>query len=95
MYVSEIHLYELLKAKIGEREAEAFVEILEQKVNIKFEEKSKIFKEDITSLKEYIDKIFATKEDLANIKAEIIKWMFIFWIGQIGVIIAILTVFFK
>lgn len=27
--VSEIKLYELLKAKIGEREAEAFIQILE------------------------------------------------------------------
>ncbi len=30
-------------------------------------------------------KIFSTKEDLANTKAEMIKWMFIFWIGQIAV----------
>jgi len=34
--------------------------------------------------------IFATKEDLANLKAEIIKWMFIFWIGQLGALVAIL-----
>jgi len=32
----------------------------------------------------------ATKEDLANLKAEIIKWMFIFWIGQLGALIAII-----
>ena len=41
----------------------------------------------------------ATKEDLANTKAEIIKWMFIFWIGQfasiVGVLTAILFAFFK
>jgi hypothetical protein len=29
-----------------------------------------------------------TKQDGANIKAEIIKWMFLFWIGQIAVLIA-------
>ena len=29
MIVSEIKLFELLKARIGEKEAEAFVEILE------------------------------------------------------------------
>ena len=33
--------------------------------------------------------VFATKEDLANVKAEIIKWMFIFWIGQLASFIAI------
>lgn len=33
--------------------------------------------------------ILATKEDLANVKSEIIKWMFIFWIGQIAVTLAL------
>ncbi len=41
----------------------------------------------------------ATKEDLAEAKAEIIKWMFIFWIGQfasvVGVLTAILFAFFR
>ena len=38
MIVDEIKLFELLKAKIGEKEAEAFVQILETKVNGKFEQ---------------------------------------------------------
>ncbi|MBE7546655.1 MAG: hypothetical protein H3C64_02580 [Candidatus Kuenenia stuttgartiensis] len=41
----------------------------------------------------------ATKKDLAEAKAEIIKWMFIFWIGQfasvVGVLTAILFAFFR
>lgn len=32
---------------------------------------------------------------IESVKAELIKWMFIFWIGQIGTIIAILFAFFK
>ena len=28
-------------------------------------------------------KILATKADLAETKSEVIKWMFIFWIGQV------------
>lgn len=32
--------------------------------------------------------VLATKEDLANVKSDIIKWMFIFWIGQIAVTLA-------
>ena len=138
MIVDEIKLFELLKAKIGAKEAEAFVQLLETKVNGKVAQVEKGFKDDIISLKEHIDnrfaivdgrfanidnqfanvnKVFATKEDLANLraefkedianlrtefkadiansKAEIIKWMFIFWVGQIGVMIALLTVFFK
>ena len=51
MIVSEIKLFEMLKAKIGEKEAEAFVEILETKVDRKFEEAKATL---------------ATKEDLAK-----------------------------
>lgn len=41
----------------------------------------------------------ATKIDLAETKSEILRWMFIFWIGQIGVlsgiIFAMLRLHFK
>jgi hypothetical protein len=41
----------------------------------------------------------ATKVDIANVKADLIKWMFIFIVGQttvtIGVMIAVLQLFFK
>jgi hypothetical protein len=36
----------------------------------------------------------ATKNDLANIKSAIIKWMFIFWVGQLAAMIAIAKLFF-
>jgi len=78
MIVSEIKLFEMLKAKLGKEEAEAFVELLEKKVDRKFEE-AKL--------------TLATKEDLANTKAEIIKWMFIFWMGQVAVIAGLLAYF--
>lgn len=67
MIVSEIKLYELLKAKLGEKEAEAFVEILEKKVDHKFEDAKQLL---------------ALKEDLVNTKVDLIKWMVGFWIAQ-------------
>jgi hypothetical protein len=79
MIVAEIKLFELLKAKIGEKEAEAFVEILETKVDRKFDESKATL---------------ATKEDLANLRAEMIKWMFIFWASQLLAIFTFLK-FFK
>ena len=75
MIVSEIKLFELLKARIGEKEAEAFVQILETRVDRKFEDAKHQL---------------ATKEDLANTKADIIKWMFIFWVGTVGVLSGIM-----
>jgi hypothetical protein len=80
MIVSEIKLYELLKAKIGEREAEAFIQILETKVESKLLEKTSVF---------------ATKEDVAKLetkiseaKVDIIKWMVATAIAIVGLIVA-------
>ena len=36
-----------------------------------------------------------TKQDGADIKAEIIKWMFLFWLGQIAVLIAAAKLLFS
>jgi len=80
MQVAEIELYEILKGKLGEKEARTLVEYIETKVDKKLAEKQDIL---------------ATKADLANMKAEIIKWMFLFWIGQLASLIAILQIFFK
>lgn len=90
MQVAEIELYEILKTKLGEKEAKTLVEYIEAKVDKKLEEKKDIL---------------ATKEDLANLKTElmiqiektrsdIIKWMFLFWIGQLASLVAILQIFF-
>jgi hypothetical protein len=76
MIVSEIHLYEMLKAKIGDREAEAFVEILEKRVERKFDES-----------KQYL----ATKQDLSDTKSEILRWTFSFVFGAVVInIVAII-----
>ena len=47
-------------------------------------------------------KTIATKEDIAIIrktigktKADILKWMFFFWVGQIGVVLGIILLFLK
>ncbi len=74
----------MLKARIGEKEAEAFLQILESKVDSKLQEKTAVF---------------ATKEDLAKLegrlmnsiseaKVDIIKWMVATAIAIIGLIVA-------
>ena len=98
MQVAEIELYEILKPKIGEKEARTLVEYIETGVDRKLEEKKDVLatKQDIADLK------MATKQDIANLeiklektRADIIKWMFLFWIGQLASLIAILELFFK
>ncbi len=43
---------------------------------------------------EDLTKRLMTKQDGADIKAEIIKWMFLFWIGQIAAFVAVAKFFF-
>jgi hypothetical protein len=68
----------MLRVKLGENEARSFVQHFEESIEEKFEQKKDIL---------------ATKSDLANLKAEMllmkadmIKWMFIFWLGGVGVL---------
>jgi hypothetical protein len=75
MSTLELKVYEIFKSKLGEKEAETLIEYFDSKSEKKIAEKKDLF---------------ATKEDLANLKAELIKWMFIFWIGQLGALVAII-----
>jgi len=119
MQVAEIELYEILKGKLGEKEAKTLVEYIEAKVDKRLEDKKDILatkedinnlrvatKEDINNLslatKEDINNLrVATKQDIANLeikmektRSDIIKWMFLFWIGQLASLAAILKIFF-
>jgi hypothetical protein len=79
--ISSIEMFNILKVKLGEKETKALTEYVESRVEKSFEkEKNRL----------------ATKEDILEIKikmkqqkTEIIKWMFIFWIGQIAVTLGI------
>ena len=80
--VSDIRLYELLKAKIGDKEAEAFVTLVETRVDKKFEDAKETL---------------ATKEDLAKLQShlegkinDLLKWLIVMWVTQLGAIVAII-----
>ncbi len=72
--LSSIEMYNILKGKLGENEAKALTEYVENKVERSIEKEKDIL---------------ATKIDLAETKSDIVKWMFIFWIGQIAVTLGI------
>jgi len=73
-------LYSILEPKIGKIEAEMLTSYIDEKIS-----------DEIKS-----DKVnLATKEDLANTKAEMIKWMFIFWVGQLAAMFGLLYFFIK
>jgi hypothetical protein len=94
MTVSTLDLYNILRSKIGEMEAKTLVEFVEQKVHLQFDEEvcGLATKEDISLLKAEIN---AMEVKIEKTKAEIIKWMFIFWAGQTGIMVGILALFNK
>lgn len=111
--LTDIQLFQILKEKLGEKEAEALVTFVEVKVNENVkqtnEQNLKVLatKEDIYAVNENTNKKIAEtneriaslrtelKTDIANVKAEMIKWMFIFWIGQLAAFVAIAKFFFS
>ncbi len=85
--ISITKLYELLSSKVGKETAENLTTFIEHKIKDELENKSQML---------------ATKEDISNLhtkieqsKAETIKWMFIFWIGQVVATFGFILLFLK
>lgn len=83
-YTNTLKIFETLRSVFDEKQAAKIAEAVETALE--------------TNNATLLEKV-ATKSDLAETKAEIIKWMFIFWIGQfasiVGVLTAILFAFFR
>ena len=100
MVVAEIKLYELLKAKIGEKEAEAFVQILETKVDEKFEDAKSVLatKADVLSTKADLKEAIGNlRTEIGNLRTEMergfkdqLKWIIILMFGFASMIIAVI-----
>jgi hypothetical protein len=80
-------LYKLLTDKLGNDTAEAMFKYIDNKTERSVEATIKTL---------------ATKDDIANVRKEIseaktenIKWMFIFWIGNVGAMLAIALLILK
>ena len=91
MTITAIDLYNILRLKIGESEAKALVEFVELKIDNKFEDNM-----DQLATKRDLQEVRAELElKIEKVRSDLIKWMFIFWIGQVSVTIALIMLFFK
>jgi hypothetical protein len=91
---TDIQLFRILKERLGEKEAEALVDFVDAKLKENNAVNLTILatKEDIAETKQEIS---ATRTLIAETKAELIKWMFIFWIGQIAATFGFILLFLK
>ncbi len=77
MSISEIDLYDILSEKLGREQAKALAEYVELKAEKHLNDKTRVF---------------ATKEDLANAKVDIIRRVFGFFTV---LILAVIGLYFK
>ena len=80
-------LYQLLTEKLGNDTTEAMFKYIDNKTERSVEAtiKSLATKDDVGQL----------RKEIADSKADTIKWMFIFWAGQFGATIAAVVILLK
>jgi len=84
-----ITIPKVIREKLGDEGAEALTELFN-----KIEEGSK--KDIIEPAEQRFEKCLAKLDvKIERVRADLIKWMFIFWVGQVGVLIGVLFAFFK
>jgi hypothetical protein len=95
MDMSIILFPELLRQKLGEDGAKELVELINASVTNVAQALRTNVNETVTErLEARIAETKAElKADIASTKAELIKWMFAFWAGQMAVIVALFTLF--
>ena len=82
--MTDIQLFQILKQKLGEKEAEALVQFVDDKLKESNEQNLKILstKEDIANV----------RTEIANAKVETIRWTFGFFVA---LMLAIVGLYFK
>ena len=95
--MSIIAIPRVLQEKLTDEGASALVEILD-----KVENRSQVYTVETVELKfekHLTEEITRLEKKIESTRADLIKWMFIFWIGQfasiVGILTAILFAFFK
>jgi len=87
-------LYKLLSDKLGSDTTEAMFKYIDNKTERSVEATIKTLatKEDIAGLRGEMSDM---RKENADTKSELMKWMFIFWIGQVAAMLAVVLLFIK
>lgn len=80
MHINTINLIDILENKFEKDQAKIIAKAIDEAIGESVQQQATVL---------------ATKEDIANLKSELIKWMFIFWIGQIGILTGIIFAMLK
>src|SRR5690349_13002531 len=90
--------YDLVSVKLGRETGENLATFIEEKIKCEVDTKTSILatKEDVANSKaELARDIGITNTKIETSKAELIKWMFVFWIGQVITTFGFILLFLK
>ena len=92
--ISDIRLYNLLKNKFGEKEAEQFVALIKEEISGSIEAKKDLLasKDDINKIEL---KLTQLEIQMAKSESRLILWAFVFWATQLGAMFTFLKIFIK
>ena len=86
--MDSLKVYEILKAaQISEPQAKAIAHAIK--------DAEREIAQDVRTVLDERLKILATKVELAELKSELLRWMFIFWLGQVVATIGIIATALK
>lgn len=95
--VSTVRLYDTLKSHFGEADARQFIEHLGALT--RETRGALVAKAALAELRANLEKQIANlrtefKTDIAEVKSDLIKWMFLFWIGQVAAVFGLIKFLF-
>ena len=91
-----LEMFKELEASTKDRTLEVVEDRFERRLTEEiYSLKVELHKEIADTRQELLKEIVAVRIDSSKNKAEIIKWMFIFYLGQIAVILGVLFTFFR
>ena len=79
----------VLRDKLTDAGADALVQIMD-----KVEERAQMATLELTE-ERFEKRLAQVDAKIEQVRANLIQWMFVFWVGQVGTITAILFAFFK
>lgn len=96
--ISITKLYDLLSVKVGRDAAENLTSFIEDKVKNEVEDNLKVLatREDLANIKEDLANIKGElRTEIAGARSDLVKWMFLFWIGQVAATFGFILLFLK
>ena len=98
--MSLVMVPKILRDKLGEDGTEALIHLLnasnEMAKNAAMESSENSFVKKLSEVKVDIASVKAElSKEIASTRADVIKWMFLFWAGQVAVMVGVMSLFYN